>query len=179
MVEPGPPQEGSRGTLLQRPLAGAPERPLAHEPGHLLPGITPGQASRQVEPPSHFGSVQHREVVVQVVVPERAQEETLGLQGRTARRSGLHRPIVASAHRCWWTLRMAEMQLESPVTGVVWKVVATPGAVVAAGDTVLIMESMKMEIPIESPEDATVTLLHVAEGDQVSEDDVVATIQTV
>ena len=74
---------------------------------------------------------------------------------------------------------MAEMQLESPVTGVVWKVVATPGAVVAAGDTVLIMESMKMEIPIESPEDATVALLHVAEGDQVSEDDVVATIQTV
>ena len=74
---------------------------------------------------------------------------------------------------------MAEMQLESPVTGVVWKVVATPGAVVAAGDTVLIMESMKMEIPIESSEDATVTLLHVAEGDQVSEDDVVATIQTV
>ena len=74
---------------------------------------------------------------------------------------------------------MAEMQLESPVTGVVWKVVATPGAVVAAGDTVLIMESMKMEIPVASPEDATVTLLHVAEGDQVSEDDVVATIQTV
>ena len=74
---------------------------------------------------------------------------------------------------------MAEIQLESPVTGVVWKVVAAPGTVVAAGDTVLIMESMKMEIPIESPADATVTLLHVAEGDQVSEDDVVATIQTV
>ena len=74
---------------------------------------------------------------------------------------------------------MAEIQLESPVTGVVWKVVAAPGTVVAAGDTVLIVESMKMEIPIESPEDATVTLLHAAEGDQVSEDDVVAIIQTV
>ena len=74
---------------------------------------------------------------------------------------------------------MAEIQLESPVTGVVWKVVAAPGTVVAAGDTVLIVESMKMEIPIESPENATVTLLHAAEGDQVSEDDVVATIQTV
>jgi len=73
---------------------------------------------------------------------------------------------------------MTEMQLESPVTGVVWKIVAAPGSVVAAGDTILIMESMKMEIPIESPEDATVTLLHVAEGDQVSEDDPVATIQT-
>ena len=74
---------------------------------------------------------------------------------------------------------MAEIQLESPVTGVVWKVGASPGIAVAAGDTGLIMESMKMEIPIESPEDATVTLLHAAEGDQVSEDDVVAIIQTV
>ncbi|MDE0893984.1 MAG: acetyl-CoA carboxylase biotin carboxyl carrier protein subunit [Acidimicrobiales bacterium] len=74
---------------------------------------------------------------------------------------------------------MAEIQLESPVTGVVWKIVAAPGSVVAAGDTILIMESMKMEIPIESPEDATVTDLNVAEGDHVSEDDVVATIQTV
>ena len=73
---------------------------------------------------------------------------------------------------------MAEIRLESPVTGVVWRIVAAPGSVVAAGDTILIMESMKMEIPIESPEDATVTLLHVAEGDQVSEDDPVATIQT-
>jgi len=74
---------------------------------------------------------------------------------------------------------MAEIQLETPVTGVVWKIVATPDSVVAAGDTILIMESMKMEIPIESPEDATVTDLNVAEGDHVSEDDVVATIQTV
>ena len=74
---------------------------------------------------------------------------------------------------------MTEIQLETPVTGVVWKIVATPGSVVAAGDTILIMESMKMEIPIESPEDATVTDLNVAEGDHVSEDDVVATIQTV
>ncbi|MBT6093010.1 MAG: acetyl-CoA carboxylase biotin carboxyl carrier protein subunit [Acidimicrobiales bacterium] len=74
---------------------------------------------------------------------------------------------------------MAEIQLETPVTGVVWKIVATPGSVVAAGDTILIMESMKMEIPIESPEDATVTDLNVAEGDHVSEDNVVATIQTV
>ena len=74
---------------------------------------------------------------------------------------------------------MAEIQLETPVTGVVWKIVATPGSVVAAGDTILIMESMKMEIPIESPEDATVTDLNVADGDHVSEDNVVATIQTV
>ena len=73
---------------------------------------------------------------------------------------------------------MAEIQLESPVTGVVWKVVAGPGTVVAAGDTVLIVESMKMEIPVESPEDGTVTILQVGEGDQVSEDDPVAIMET-
>ena len=74
---------------------------------------------------------------------------------------------------------MEAIQLESPVAGVVWQVVSSPGIAVVAGDTVLIMESMKMVIPSEWPEDATVTRLHVGEGDQVSEDDVVATIQTV
>jgi biotin carboxyl carrier protein len=49
---------------------------------------------------------------------------------------------------------------------------------VAAGDTILIVESMKMEIPVESPEDGTVTVLQVGEGDQVSEDDPVATVET-
>jgi len=73
---------------------------------------------------------------------------------------------------------MAEIQLESPVTGVVLKVVAEPGTVVAAGDTILIVESMKMEIPIESPGDGTVTVLQVGEGNQVSEDDPVATVET-
>ncbi len=63
--------------------------------------------------------------------------------------------------------------------GRVISVSVSVGQSVTAGQAVLVMESMKMEIPIESPEDATVTLLHVAEGDQVSEDDVVATIQTV
>jgi len=37
---------------------------------------------------------------------------------------------------------------------------------------------MKMEIPVESPEDGTVTVLQVGEGDQVSEDDPVATVET-
>ena len=58
------------------------------------------------------------------------------------------------------------------------KVVAGPSTVVAAGDTILIVESMKMEIPVESPEDGTVTVLQVGEGDQVSEDDPVATVET-
>lgn len=72
---------------------------------------------------------------------------------------------------------MARMQLESPVTGVVWKVAAEAGATVAVGDAVVVVESMKMEIPVEATEAGTVTEVLVAEGDQVSEDDPVAVIE--
>ena len=73
---------------------------------------------------------------------------------------------------------MTRIELESPVTGVVWKVVAGPGSTVAGGDTVVIVESMKMEIPVEATEAGTVAEVLVAEGDQVSEDDPVAVIET-
>jgi biotin carboxyl carrier protein len=73
---------------------------------------------------------------------------------------------------------MERIELESPVTGVVWKVAAGPGIVVAAGDAVVIVESMKMEIPVEATEAGTVAEVLVAEGDQVSEDDPVAVVET-
>ena len=68
--------------------------------------------------------------------------------------------------------------MESPVTGVIWKVTAPPGTSVVAGDTVVIVESMKMEIPIEATEVGVVAEVLVAEGDQVSEDDPVALLET-
>ena len=73
---------------------------------------------------------------------------------------------------------MARLELETPVTGVVWKVMAGPGAKVAAGDPVVIMESMKMEIPVEAPADGTVTDVLVAEGDSARQDDPVAVLET-
>ncbi len=73
---------------------------------------------------------------------------------------------------------MTRIELESPVTGVVWKVAAGPRSTVAAGDTVVIVESMKMEIPVEATEAGTVAEVLVVEGDQVSEDDPVAVIET-
>ena len=72
---------------------------------------------------------------------------------------------------------MARIELESPVTGVVWKVARGPGTV-AAGDAVVIVESMKMEIPVEATEAGTVEEVLVAEGDQVSEGDLVAVVET-
>jgi len=66
------------------------------------------------------------------------------------------------------------MKLETPVQGVVWKVVAKAGQSVEAGEAILIIESMKMEIPIESSSSGTVRELLVSEGDQVQQDSVVA-----
>jgi biotin carboxyl carrier protein len=58
----------------------------------------------------------------------------------------------------------------------VWKVVVAQGDTVADGDTLVILESMKMEIPVLAETEGTVTALHVSEGDVVQEGDVIAVI---
>lgn len=57
----------------------------------------------------------------------------------------------------------------SEVSGSVWKLEVAVGQSVQAGDTLLIVESMKMEIPVESPSSGTVTELLVTEGDAVAD----------
>jgi len=69
------------------------------------------------------------------------------------------------------------MQLETPVQGTVWKVVVKVDQTVKAGETLLIIESMKMEIPIESPRSGIVRELLVTEGEQVKQDSVVAILE--
>ena len=69
---------------------------------------------------------------------------------------------------------MAEVRAEMVAN--VWKVVAAEGDLVADGDTLVILESMKMEIPVLAEAAGTITTLHVAEGDVVQEGDLIATI---
>lgn len=66
--------------------------------------------------------------------------------------------------------------VESPVVGTVWKIEAEVGADLSVGDVIMILESMKMEIPVEAEVDGKLATLTVAEGDSVSEGDVLATI---
>ena len=73
---------------------------------------------------------------------------------------------------------MAKIEVESEVTGNVWKVLLETGAQVAQGEVIMILESMKMEIPVESPADGTLVELKVAPEDQVEEDQVVAVIES-
>ena len=70
---------------------------------------------------------------------------------------------------------MAE-DVRAHITGVVFQIVAGTGSQVAAGDPILILESMKMEIPVEAPRAGVVRELRVAEGQTVQEGDVVATL---
>ena len=58
----------------------------------------------------------------------------------------------------------------------VWKVVVSEGDSVAEGDTLCILESMKMEIPVEATAAGTVSQLNVSEGGVVQEGDVIAVI---
>ena len=63
------------------------------------------------------------------------------------------------------------------ITANVWQVPAEVGQQVAEGETLVILESMKMEIPVEAPVGGVVTELRVKPEDQVQEGDVIAVIE--
>lgn len=72
---------------------------------------------------------------------------------------------------------MKKSKVASEITGKVWKIVATPGTRLTEDEPILILESMKMEIPVSAPLDCTVREILVAEGDTVSEGQAVAVIE--
>ena len=73
---------------------------------------------------------------------------------------------------------MAKIEVTSEVTGNVWKIQAKVGDVLAEEDVIMILESMKMEIPVEAPVAGKLVELLVAEEDSVDEGQAVAVIDT-
>ncbi len=65
------------------------------------------------------------------------------------------------------------MRIRAGITGTVFKVLVTSGDVVAAGDEVMVLESMKMEIPVQVERGGRVGAILVREGDSVTEDQAV------
>lgn len=63
----------------------------------------------------------------------------------------------------------AQSRLQSDVTGTVWKVEVREGDTVSPDQTLVVLESMKMEIPVSAPHAGTVLQVLVAEGESVSE----------
>ena len=68
------------------------------------------------------------------------------------------------------------VDVKSEVAGRVWQIVAVEGETVAADDPIVILESMKMEIPVLSPVAGTVTRLAVGEEDMLDEEQLVAEV---
>jgi acetyl-CoA carboxylase biotin carboxyl carrier protein len=68
------------------------------------------------------------------------------------------------------------VQVKAELTGNLWKVVVQEGQQVGADETLMILESMKMEIPVNAPKAGRVTKLHVKEGETVQEGQLLAEV---
>ncbi len=72
---------------------------------------------------------------------------------------------------------MARYELKSEVTGSVWKILKAVGDAAEEGETLMILESMKMEIPVISEDGGSIVEVRVAEGAAVKEGDVLLVIE--
>ena len=68
-------------------------------------------------------------------------------------------------------------QVEAHITGTVWKIECQVGEQIAEGDTVVVLESMKMEMPVEAEDPGVVTEILCAEGQSVSEGDTLVVLE--
>jgi acetyl-CoA carboxylase biotin carboxyl carrier protein len=67
-------------------------------------------------------------------------------------------------------------EVPAHITGTVWKIEVTVGQAVSAGETLVILESMKMEMPVEAPEGGVVKEIRCKESQPVKEGDVLVVI---
>ncbi len=68
-------------------------------------------------------------------------------------------------------------EVEAHITGTVWKIEVAVGDEIADGDTVVILESMKMEMPVESEDDGKVAEIKCQEGQSVQEGEVLVVLE--
>ena len=72
---------------------------------------------------------------------------------------------------------MAETRVKSEIAGSVWKIEVAIGDCVAADDTLIVLESMKMEIPLFAPRAGVVREILVTEGEPIAEGDVAVVLE--
>jgi acetyl-CoA carboxylase biotin carboxyl carrier protein len=72
---------------------------------------------------------------------------------------------------------VAKRHAKTEVTGSVWKITTVVGQTLAAGEVVMVIESMKMEIPVIAEDGGTILEYRVKEGDAISEGEIVAILE--
>jgi acetyl-CoA carboxylase biotin carboxyl carrier protein len=91
----------------------------------------------------------------------------------STRRAHLYAGGTPFEHR-----RSSELpDVEAHITGTVWKIEVAVGDTVSEGDTVVILESMKMEMPVEAEDEGTVREIRCEEGQSVSEGDTLVVLE--
>jgi urea carboxylase len=93
---------------------------------------------------------------------ERLRWQASGQIGYAAELPAAHEPESSE------TLNPGDVAVVSPVSGSVWRVASAPGQRVKAGDTLVLVESMKMELPVTAPVDGVITQLCCSEGRAVA-----------
>ena len=68
-------------------------------------------------------------------------------------------------------------EIEAHITGTIWKIEVAVGDDISDGDTVVILESMKMEMPVEAEDDGKVSEIRCEEGQSVQEGDVLVVLE--
>ena len=92
-------------------------------------------------------------------------------------------PYLPRGHNRWGNARPGVYivrlvaNVEAHITGTVWKIEVAIGDQVAEGDTVAILESMKMEMPVEAEDEGVVKEIRCAEGQAVSEGDTLVVLE--
>ncbi len=69
------------------------------------------------------------------------------------------------------------MEVKSQIKAIVWKILKQKGDMVEVDDEIIILESMKMEIPITSEHKGKIKSIEISEGDEVDEDQIVAILE--
>jgi biotin carboxyl carrier protein len=114
---------------------------------------------------------EHRSVIVYVVGPP--GRRWAFLDGRVVREDELlPSPSVARRGRPG-----GQKEITAPMPATVLQVLATPGSTVARGDTLVIIEAMKMEMPLRAPEDGVVRAVHCRPGELVQPDAVLIELE--
>lgn len=75
------------------------------------------------------------------------------------------------------TIRFMAVDIFAHITGTIWKIEVKVGDSVEEGQTVIVLESMKMEMPVEAPESGRVTEVSVREGQAVEEGDLLLRLE--
>lgn len=69
------------------------------------------------------------------------------------------------------------VEIEAHITGTVFRIETSVGAQVSAGDVLVVIESMKMEMPVEAPRSGRISAIRVEEGQSVEEGDVLVVLE--